>query len=158
TTEGIRRDTVWSYDAGSPMIDPTTGVAVGGPTFYPKFVSEQTQDSKNWGVVVHSPQYINKYLPFNSTISLTYSYSDNFKATAQRYNSFGSPLGPETGRTREWGGSVTMFGGLFELRVVHYNTADALSSSLINVGGNISNLVGLIGNTIDTNALGINNS
>ncbi|MGH7995990.1 MAG: hypothetical protein ACREFX_06530 [Opitutaceae bacterium] len=154
TTEGIRRDTVWSYDAGSNPDGPTGVAVTDWNVWYPKLTSEMTQDSKDWGIVAHSPAFINRYLPWGSTISLSYSYSDNFSATAQRYNMYGDPLGPEIGQTKDYGVHLTLFHGKVDLKVGRYRTADALnSSSLGSLNGYINQIPLVIGNVFDENAL-----
>ncbi|MGH7996798.1 MAG: hypothetical protein ACREFX_10640, partial [Opitutaceae bacterium] len=153
TTEGIRRDNLWSYSAGSP---PQNSVGVGdlsSPLWTEKLISQETQDSKDWGIVGHSPDFINRYLPWGSTISLSYSYSDNFTATAQRFNIFGDPIGPEIGKTSEYAARFSLFHGKVHLSVGRYRTADALNSSTLgSVQGYINQIPLIIGETFVENA------
>src|SRR5262249_5391318 len=75
-TIGGRRDDGHSFDAGSAVRDPVTGVGINDPKLLPlKKVGSLRQDSFNWGAVAHAPQFIQKHLPWGSEISLTYNKS-----------------------------------------------------------------------------------
>ncbi|MEJ1971880.1 MAG: TonB-dependent receptor plug domain-containing protein [Lacunisphaera sp.] len=99
-TIGWRRDHVLTYDAGVPPSDPVTGLALLGPPWDTKQVSNVSEDSFNWGGVLHSPDFINRHLPFGTIVSLTYNHSDNFKPTGQRFDMFDNARGPRRARPR----------------------------------------------------------
>ncbi len=156
TTVGWRRDHVLTYDAGVPPSDPVTGTALLGPPWDTKEVSNVTEDSFNWGGVLHSPDFINRHLPFGSVVSLTYNHSDNFKPTGQRFDMFNNTRGPEKGKTSEWGVLLEAFHGKLVLKYGHYKTENVDSSSLVNLSSSISNLADYIGGTLDQIAKGNN--
>lgn len=58
-TLGWRRDDVYSFDAGTAVRDPVTGVGINDPALLPlKRVGAVRQDSFNWGAVGHAPDFI----------------------------------------------------------------------------------------------------
>lgn len=130
-TTGYRRDHVLTYNAGQPPLDPAgTGVAVLGGNYHPRPVTNLTEDSFNWGVVVHAPQFIQRRLPFGTEVSLHYNHSDNFRPAGQRFDLFDNPIPHETGETREYGVHLSTFNGKLVLRASHYETTSGMSSSL----------------------------
>ncbi|HEU5080078.1 MAG TPA: TonB-dependent receptor plug domain-containing protein [Opitutaceae bacterium] len=155
-TLGWRRDAVYTYDAGTPPKDPVTRVALLGPPWGEKFVSSASEDSFNWGAVLHSPEFINRWLPFGAVISLTYNHSDNFKPTGQRLDMFENPRGPERGKTSEYGVLLEAFHGKLAFKFTHYKTENVDSSSLVNLGTSISNLADSVADTLDRIANGMN--
>ncbi|MGH7996210.1 MAG: TonB-dependent receptor plug domain-containing protein [Opitutaceae bacterium] len=157
STIGWRRDAVWKYDAGTDNFTTSTGVL--NPSwnlFYPALDSEERVDSWNWGAVAHTPEFINRYLPWGSNISLSYSDSSNFKVTPQRYNIYDQILPPEMGKTKEYGLRLSMFDGRFEFKIGRYRTADANSSSLVNLSTPLNALADLPAEVFDMNAQGYN--
>jgi hypothetical protein len=157
-TVGWRRDAVKTYDAGVPPSDPVTGLALLGPPWDTKQVSKVSEDSFNWGAVLHSPEFINRHLPFGSIVSLTYNHSDNFKPTGQRFDMYDNPRGPEKGKTSEWGVLLETFHGKLTLKYSHYKTENVDSSTLVNLSSSMSNLADYIGGTLDEIAKGGNGS
>lgn len=130
-TTGIRRDHVLTYNAGQPRLDPAgTGLALLDDTYYPRPVTNLTEDSFNWGVVVHAPQAIQRRLPFGTEVSVFYNHSDNFRPAGQRFDLYDNPIPHETGETRDYGIHVSTFNGKLVLRASHYETTSGLSSSL----------------------------
>ncbi len=131
STLGWRRDDVRTFNAGTAAIDANTGLALIGEDYQPKPVLKQSETSFNYGVVVHSPNFIEKRLPFGTQLSLSYNEADNFKPAGQRYDIFDNPISAETGHTQEYGAMLNTFHGKLVLRVGHYKTTSGLSSSLV---------------------------
>ena len=131
STLGWRRDDVQTYNAGSPAIDPNTGQAIVGDTFQPKPVLKESETSFNYGIVAHSPNFIEKHLPFGTELSVSYNSADNFRPAGQRYDIFNNPMDAETGHTSEYGALLSTFHGKLVLRFGHYKTTSGLSSSLV---------------------------
>lgn len=157
STLGWRRDDVRTYNAGSAVIDPNTGVALLGEDFYPKPVLKQANTSFNYGIVAHTPTKINERLPFGSRFSLTYNKADNFKPAGQRYDIWGVAMPAETGRTSEYGVMLNTLHGKLVLRAGHYETKSGLSSSLVSgLSTPIGQLLTLMRNVRTENLEGTN--
>jgi hypothetical protein len=121
-------------------------------------VTDVSETSVNYGIVAHTPQFIGKYLPFGSTVSLIYNTADNFRPAAQRYNLYNEPLAAESGSTEEYGVTVSTFNGKLVLKAMKYETTSLLSSTLIaSLETPRNNWVGLM-DTVQTEVLrGTNN-
>jgi outer membrane receptor protein involved in Fe transport len=158
STLGWRRDNVRTYDAGTVPVNPATGAAdLNG--FVPLPVTDETETSFNYGLVLHTPQPLRRHLPFESTISLTYNHADNFRPAGQRYDIFNNPLPGETGKTDEYGVLLSVFDGKLVFRASHYETTSGLSSSLLtSMSTPISNLVSTIDAVRTENLRGTNAS
>jgi hypothetical protein len=158
STLGWRKDEVQTFDAGTVKIDPSTGRAIlDGFDALP--VTDETHTSFNYGLVLHSPEFINRHLPWSSSISLIYNEADNFRPAQQRYDVYDRPLPGESGETKEYGVLISTLGGKFVLRAMHYETTSARSSSLLSsMTTPLNNLVSLIDNLQTENIRGTNNS
>jgi hypothetical protein len=131
STLGWRRDDVRTYNAGTAAIDPNTGLALIGSDYQPRPVLDQSETSFNYGIVAHTPNFIESRLPFRTQISVSYNEADNFKPAGQRYDIYDNPLSAETGHTKEYGAMLNTFNGKLVLRFGHYKTTSGLSSSLV---------------------------
>lgn len=140
STLGVRRDHVRTYDAGRPAEAPATGTAIIDENFRPELITNTTEDNFNWGVVLHSPEFINRHLPFNAEISLFYNQAENFRPAGQRYDIWDNPLPHEVGETEDYGIMLSLFEGKLVLRATEYETISALSSDLGNLTTPLNNL------------------
>lgn len=131
STVGWRRDDVETFNAGTAPIDPDTGNAIIGDDFQPLPVMKQSQTSFNYGVVLHTPKFINKRLPWGTEFSVSFNEADNFKPAGQRYNIWDELMDAETGHTKEWGARISTLDGKLILRYGHYKTTSGLSSTLV---------------------------
>ncbi len=144
TTVGARRDHVLTYDAGRAPLDPVTGTAII-EDFYPLPVSNLTEDNVNWGAVLHSPDFIDRHLPYGTEISVFYNQAENFAPAGQRYDLFDNNLPHETGETEDYGVMISTFNGKLILRAAKYETISGLSSTLGNLTTPLNNLADFIG-------------
>lgn len=157
STLGWRRDEVRSYDAGTPEIDPSTGLAVFDKNFYPREVSTQSESSFNYGIVAHSPEFINRHLPLGTRVSLIYNHADNFRPAGQRYDFFDNPIPAETGETKEYGVALSTLNGRLVLKATKYETTSGLSSSLLSsLTTPKNNLVNMLADVQEENLRGGN--
>ncbi|ATC62961.1 hypothetical protein CMV30_02710 [Nibricoccus aquaticus] len=119
-TYGYRTDKVKSYSANAPA-NSVTGVASMNYEILtaPSDVSEGT--SRSWGVVVHTPKFIKKNLPWDSDISLTYNKSENFRAE-NRVDYQGNRIDNARGETEEYGVVLSTLDNRVSLKVVKYET------------------------------------
>jgi len=125
TTAGWRADKFEAYDSGAPN-RTADNVAL---TDYVNWPLKQTISTEirsfNYGLVAHTPKFVNEKLPLGSTASLTYNKSDNKSPTSPVVGVDGKTIEAPTGSTREWGGRLGLFDGKLELRVVNYETKAA---------------------------------
>ena len=131
STLGWRQDAYKTYDAGTSLTDPATGLKITDPAVW-KWNAPTLDDSKrsfNYGFVLHQPPFLRGKLPLGAQVSLTYNKSDNFRPSAQRYDQFNEKIAPPTGKTKEWGALLSLFHHKLELRAVKYETAAALASA-----------------------------
>jgi outer membrane receptor protein involved in Fe transport len=139
STLGWRRDKVRTYDAGSVEHDPLTGHAILDG-FDPVSTGQQTETSFNYGLVLHSPQFIRNRLPLGSSVSLIYNQADNFRPAGQRYDIYDNLLPAETGESKEYGVLLSTLNDKLVFKFMKYETTSGLSSSLFNLNTAISNL------------------
>jgi outer membrane receptor protein involved in Fe transport len=157
STLGYRRDDVETFNAGAPRGNPALGTVILDENFYPRPVTDQTEESFNWGVVAHAPNFIQERLPFGTELSAFYNKSDNFRPAGQRYNIAGEPIPAETGETREYGAMISTFNGKLVLRAARYETTSGLSSSLVSgLVTPLNNVSDTIDNVQSANLLGLN--
>lgn len=154
TTIGWRRDDVHSYDAGTAVRDPVTGIGINDPKALPlRKVSSVREDNFSWGAVGHAPDFIQRRLPWGSEISLTYNRADNFRPTGQRYSMFDQLLAPEVGKTKEYGALISTLNGKLVFRYAHYTTSAANAS----IGLPVQTIADNVERTLDQIAKGNNN-
>lgn len=156
STLGARRDHVLTYDAGRAATDPATGLAIVDDDFYPRPVSNLTEDNFNWGVVVHTPDFIDRHLPFGTELSFFYNQAENFAPAGQRYDIWDNPLPHETGETKDYGIMISTLGGKVVLRAAKYETISGLSSTLGNLTTPLNNLSDWMGEVQQENLRGHN--
>ncbi len=145
-TLGWRQDAVEIYNAGdnfnsaftsNPLAprDTATGLIIRDNYFLPDRPGFETTESIfSWGVVLHSPEWLEKRMPLGSSLSLHYNKSQNFQPTGIRYDSQLNLLGPVQGSTEEHGFTLSMFDGKLVSRINWYKTSQE------NVGISVPNL------------------
>jgi len=150
TTIGWRQDTVRIFDEGdnfnssftsNPLraIDPNTGLIIRDNYFLPDHPGFRARESVfSYGAVLHAPQWLEKRLPFGSSISIHYNDSQNFQPTGRRFDSELHELGNVQGTTKEQGIAWSMFDGKLVARVNWYKTQQE------NVGIGVPNLANVM--------------
>jgi hypothetical protein len=129
STLGWRRDWVKTFDAGGPIFDATTGVPSDDPRVFPLLPRlNQSHDAFNYGLVLHTPGFVQRRLPQGVDVSLTYSQSDNFSPQAERFNVYGKSIDPTSGSTKEFGAIINLFNRKLQLRATHYETASTYAT------------------------------
>ncbi|MCC5833905.1 MAG: TonB-dependent receptor plug domain-containing protein [Opitutales bacterium] len=123
-----RKDTQRVYNAPTPgglsgygdgrrdLTDPAWEVPGDTPN------SRASGQIRSWGVVAHSPDFVNDRLPAGTDFSIHYSENENFEPTAGRRDSYGNPLPPVTGETEEFGFTVSTLDGRLITKVNWYET------------------------------------
>jgi hypothetical protein len=122
---GYRKDEAESYSVTAP-VHPTGGYA---DRKSPNYVFDQTPNatvtgtSKSYGLVVHTPKRLRRWLPTGTDLSLFYNKSSNFEPAAGRTDMYGRPIAPPTGLTEDYGFAVSAFNNRFYLRVNKYESS-----------------------------------
>lgn len=80
-----------------------------------------TDDSRSWGVVVHTPKAFRDKLPYRTNISLTYSDGRN-TSVENRYDFNGQPLPNQKGYTKDMGIVLSMLDDRLQFKATYYET------------------------------------
>jgi outer membrane receptor protein involved in Fe transport len=155
TTAGWRKDEVDSLDAGLPAQGPLGTAVIDPDAWYPTLTRAIKEESTNWGIVGHLPQFIARRLPWNTTLSAFYNEATNFRVAPQRFTITNEALPSETGDTKEYGVRLSTFDNRLELKFARYRTI-ADKASVGNLAGAIGQLAAMINNVVDQNFGGIN--
>jgi hypothetical protein len=83
--------------------------------------SRDSGNSLTKSLVTHLPKAWRNQMPGNMDISLFYNTSSNFKPEARR-DLFGKPLANATGKTKEYGVTITALDDKLTFKAVHYDT------------------------------------
>jgi len=133
TTFGWRRDKQQLRSGSSNSADSATGYASTGPTLNPLDPStgESEGESISWGAVLHTPDFIQKKLPWDSSFSLSFSDGKNTRVE-NRYGFDGSPLPNSKGNTEDISLAWTAFNNRLRVKATWYetNVKDANISSV----------------------------
>ena len=129
-TFGYRKDTNKTYTVNAPFTN--TGIAIVDSPAYafsstPRSVL-QTQ-TRSWSVVIHTPAFIQRKLPYGTNLSLTYNKANNFNpADVGRTDMLGRSLAPSEGQTKDLGVILSTLDDRLSLRITWYKTAVSNSS------------------------------
>lgn len=129
TTWGWRRDWVRTYNAGSSKLDSIGNLLTDDVNWPLRPNVDDTHDAFNYGIVLHVPRSITKYLGEGTEIGFLYNNSDNFTPMATRLNVFGNDIKPTVGETEDYGVTVGLLHGKIRLRVSHYDSASRYSTN-----------------------------
>ncbi len=119
---GWRRDKVTLSASSAPFLDASQGLVDpfnynSGPTQL-----TDTQESRTWSIVLHTPKMLKKYLPKGTDISLFYDKSNNFQAQAIRKDFLGNGIPDATGTTKEYGFVLSALDGKVSFKANWYDT------------------------------------
>jgi hypothetical protein len=141
-TFGWRKDIVSNYQTNA-ISDNTTGFTSLNFPDDPSSRRDIRGESKTWGAVYHLPKFITSHLPWDSTISVFFDKSQNFKADAGRLSMIGTPIPNSDGHTLEYGVTITTLQEKLQLKVDWFKTkvrngtlADTQGNSIGGLGGN----------------------
>ena len=137
-TYGWRRDTV--KNAGKQGDKLTFDVS--DPDFKVDFSDPQIArgESRTWGVVVHTPDFIKEVLPLGSSLSAFYNRGQNFKADAPRGDIFGNQIDNPQGKTKEYGLVLSTLDDRVTVKATWYETKVTDASLGADSAGFSSNL------------------
>jgi hypothetical protein len=120
-TFGWRKDTVVNYQTANPVNSNTAFMTTDfgeDPTSRREAIGE----TKAWGGVYHFPKSLTSWLPWGTTLSVFYDHNQNFEAQAPRISLLGDTLPNPTGKTKEYGFTITTLNDKVSLKVDWYNT------------------------------------
>lgn len=137
---GWRKDTVTNISAIAPTL--SNGIKSMDYAIDPKVNTtlKAVGESKSYGAVAHLPKSISDKLPGQTSVSLFFNKSQNFKADAPRADITGQLIPNPQGRTTDYGVAVTTLNDRLTLKVTHYKTSikDAtLQSDSAGFGGEL---------------------
>ncbi len=119
-TWGYREDSLKSRSGTSTIASESDGIPKVNPTLG-DYSDPATESSTSWGVVVHSPEFLNDKLPWDSSFSAFYNEGENW-AVETRYNFDGGSLPNQHGTTEEYGFTASMFNERLRFKATHYET------------------------------------
>lgn len=139
-TFGLRKDIAENFNAGDVPTDPIdASKLVNDPSWtIPTGASDPTNGinnklytrvesdwAKSWSVVLHTPEFLRKKMPFGSAVSLFYNRSDNFEALTGRTDVYGGVIPNPTGKTKDYGFVLSVLDDKVSLKVNWYETSVA---------------------------------
>jgi outer membrane receptor for ferric coprogen and ferric-rhodotorulic acid len=124
TTFGLRNDEFKSFNAGAAPQNSLGTRQVQPNDFSLPSTPELTaeEDSKSLGVVVHMPDFIKENMPSGFDMSLLYSESENFSPSAVVRNPFGGFFPTSSGKTEDYGISLSFLDNRIVTRITRYET------------------------------------
>jgi len=122
-TVGVRKDTAKSYSVYASK-NSDNSVNIAGTDYVLSSEPDNTVkgDSTTWSVVVHTPHFIQKWLPAGINVSAFYNHSSNFQPEANRVDVYGNPLGAPTGKTKDYGFLVSALDNRLNFKINWYHT------------------------------------
>lgn len=108
----------WRLPTGpsDPLIDKTL------PGYNNASYTRETGKSKSYSLVVHTPKFLKEKLPWGSDISVFYNKSDNFQPAGGRTDIFGASLASPTGKTRDYGITISTLNDRLTFKINWYKT------------------------------------
>jgi len=75
--------------------------------------------------VLHSPDFVKRWLPRGTDLSVTYNQAENFRPSSTIADVYGRPFSPPSGKTKDYGVLISALDQKFTLRVNRYRTTQA---------------------------------
>jgi outer membrane receptor protein involved in Fe transport len=129
---GWRQDEFDLRDAGPARLASGTGETdpynpdwklPATPTIHAK------DDTVSWSAVLHAPDWVKRRLPRGTDVSFAYNESKNFRPSSTIADVYGRPFAPPSGKTKDFGGTLSFLDRKFTLRVNRYRTTQANDSA-----------------------------
>ncbi|HLP08312.1 MAG TPA: TonB-dependent receptor plug domain-containing protein [Opitutaceae bacterium] len=138
-TWGVRRDKIVN-DSGYGALDATTGSVTGVDRiqYNPDYNDKATANSVSWGVVVHLPKALRGKLPWGTDVSVHYNHGQNTRSEI-RYGFSGNRLPNATGKTEEYGFTLSTLHDKLQFKTTWYETtvSDANMASTTGQNGTL---------------------
>ena len=129
---GWRQDEFDLRDAGPAKLASVTGetdpynpawTLPSTPTIYAK------DTTLSWSGVLHSPDFVKKWFPRGTDLSLSYNQAENFRPSSTLADVYGRPFSPPSGKTKDYGVIISALDQKFTLRINRYRTSQANDSA-----------------------------
>jgi outer membrane receptor for ferric coprogen and ferric-rhodotorulic acid len=137
---GWRHDKVRFASATAPFVDPATKVVDPFNYDVSSNATLQSANTKSWSVVLHTPKFLRDSMPAGTDISLFYNRGQNFEAGSVRRDVSGDVIPNSTGRTKDYGITISTLHDKLSLKVNWYTTDvknATLEGSGAGIGGNL---------------------
>ncbi len=138
-TFGWRKDVISNYQTVA-RTDPITAFTSLDFPDDPTSRTDIRGESKSWGFVYHFPKSLTGKLPGDTTFSVYYDRSKNFKADSARLNLAGLHIPNATGDTKEYGITMTTLNDKLLLKVGWFKTRVANATLGVTSGNSIGGL------------------
>ncbi len=80
------------------------------------------ETTRAWGLVLHTPEFINKRLPLGTQLSYGLNVSSNFRPESLSFDMYHKPNGVPTGVTRDHSIRINTLHGRLDMRVTWFKT------------------------------------
>ena len=134
---GWRHDKITAGAASAPYVDSTTKV-VDPFNYAVTTFTTQAKDTRSWSAVLHLPKAWRNKLPAGTDFSLFYNDAENFQAGDVRKDVAGNVIANPTGKTKDYGFTVSTLNDRLSLKVNWYKT-ETKNATLEGSGAGIGN-------------------
>jgi outer membrane receptor protein involved in Fe transport len=126
-TMGYRKDNLRRYEAEPAPENQYGTQLIESPDWKLNDVSsfDYTGETFSWNAVFHLPKFLVRPLPFGAEISLNYSNSENFNPAEVERSPLGGFFGPPTGKSEDYGITLSLLKGKIVNRLTWYKTTQA---------------------------------
>jgi outer membrane receptor protein involved in Fe transport len=90
--------------------------------FDPSNDKRAIQTTRSWGLVLHSPEMVNKYLPWGTNFSYSLNASSNFRPESLSFDMYHKPNGTPSGISRDHSIRINTLHGRLDMRVTWFKT------------------------------------
>jgi hypothetical protein len=126
---GVREDTFTKQTKGNP---PQLSADIRGQKTYNPFSPDWTYDPKNnlyadatthsYGVVVHTPKFINNHLPWGTNLTFAYNYATNFQPNNVGTDWYRHQLASPSGESKDYSVLISTLDDRLTFRATWYKT------------------------------------
>lgn len=142
---GVREDKFSKQAKGTPPLLPQDArkQRVQNP-FDPKWTYDPANDlyadatTHSYGIILHSPEFINKHLPWGTTITLGYNHASNFRPNDVGFDIERHQLAAPSGESKDYSVLISTLNDRLTLRATWYKTVQRNTSAQ---GGPSSGLI-----------------
>ena len=138
TTLGWRQDYTSRFNSTPLPRQPVTNIALPQDPGWRLIGTPDLESEGNifsYGVVAHTPGFVRRRLPWGMDLGLHYNESQNFQPSVLRRNILGQAIPPPSGKTRDYGFSLSLLDNTIVTRVTWYETTSAGDDS--GIGANL---------------------
>ncbi|HWL14742.1 MAG TPA: TonB-dependent receptor [Opitutus sp.] len=80
------------------------------------------ETTRSWGLVLHSPEFINRRLPWGTRLSYSLNSSSNFRPESLSFDMYHKPNGTPSGISRDHSVRINTLNGRLDMRVTWFKT------------------------------------